>query len=127
MAKQDDYARYTVRLPSELYQRVQSHAEANERSVNAEIISLLELGVWEADQSRMERGLEPLREMTDGDREFLAYSRKLIQEIEERKRNPPPEQVDLDVPFFADGPTQREIFDKLFEKLDAIEKKLDEK
>jgi len=40
MAKQDDYVRYTIRVPASLYQRVQ--AAAGDRSVNAEIIARLE-------------------------------------------------------------------------------------
>lgn len=40
MAKQDDYVRYTIRVPAALYARLQS--AAGESSVNAEIVSQLE-------------------------------------------------------------------------------------
>lgn len=40
MAKQDDYVRYTIRLPAPLYNRVRE--AAGEKSVNAEIIARLE-------------------------------------------------------------------------------------
>lgn len=39
MAKQQDYVRYTIRLPAELYGRIQ--AAAGEKSVNAEIAERL--------------------------------------------------------------------------------------
>lgn len=41
MAKQDDFTRYTIRVPTELYDRLK-HA-AGVKSVNAEIIERLEL------------------------------------------------------------------------------------
>lgn len=40
MAKQDDYTRYTIRIPTPLYERVK--AAAGEKSVNAEIVETLE-------------------------------------------------------------------------------------
>lgn len=40
MAKQDDYTRYTIRIPTPLYERVK--AAAGEKSVNAEIVATLE-------------------------------------------------------------------------------------
>lgn len=40
MAKQDDYVRYTIRLPAPLYEKVRE--AAGEKSVNAEIIARLE-------------------------------------------------------------------------------------
>lgn len=42
MAKQDDYTRYTIRVPADLYQRVQDAADREGRSVNAEIVATLE-------------------------------------------------------------------------------------
>lgn len=39
MAKQDDYVRYTVRIPQPLYEQVQE--AAGEKSVNAEIVERL--------------------------------------------------------------------------------------
>ncbi|MFE3839408.1 hypothetical protein [Pseudogemmobacter sonorensis] len=40
MAKQDDYTRYTIRLPTPLYERVK--AAAGEASVNSLIVQVLE-------------------------------------------------------------------------------------
>ena len=40
MAKQDDYVRYTIRVPADLYARIQS--AAGPKSVNAEIVEALE-------------------------------------------------------------------------------------
>lgn len=40
MAKQDDYTRYTIRIPTPLYERVKD--AAGEKSVNAEIVATLE-------------------------------------------------------------------------------------
>jgi hypothetical protein len=42
MAKQDDFTRYTIRVPSDLYERVSAAADASGRSVNGEIIATLE-------------------------------------------------------------------------------------
>lgn len=42
MAKQDDYTRYTIRVPGDLYERVQNAAEREGRSVNAEIVATLQ-------------------------------------------------------------------------------------
>ena len=41
MAKQDDYVRYTIRVPREIYADIEEHANAASRSVNAEIIQRL--------------------------------------------------------------------------------------
>lgn len=40
MAKQDDYTRYTIRIPTPLYEQIK--AAAGEKSVNAEIIERLQ-------------------------------------------------------------------------------------
>lgn len=50
MAKQDDYIRYTIRVPANIYQRVREAADEHERSINAEIISLIGSGLDELDQ-----------------------------------------------------------------------------
>lgn len=51
MAKQDDFARYTIRIPASLYAKIEAAAEAAERSINAEIMQRLELAmsenIWE--------------------------------------------------------------------------------
>ncbi|MDP9571485.1 UNVERIFIED_ORG: hypothetical protein J2W66_001970 [Agrobacterium larrymoorei] len=45
MAKQDDYARYTIRVPKEVYSAVEMAAEQNGRSLNAEIVDRLAFSV----------------------------------------------------------------------------------
>jgi hypothetical protein len=59
MAKQDDYVRYTIRVPSDLYERLKN--EAGEKSVNAEIVERLDksFGVW-----ALEYELAELRRLT---------------------------------------------------------------
>ncbi|NTB84103.1 Arc family DNA-binding protein [Agrobacterium tumefaciens] len=42
MAKQDDYSRYTIRVPQKVYQALESAAYASGRSINAEIIDRLQ-------------------------------------------------------------------------------------
>ena len=42
MAKQDNFVRYTIRVPAEIYDHVLAAAESNGRSVNAEIVQRLE-------------------------------------------------------------------------------------
>ncbi|WP_037470587.1 Arc family DNA-binding protein [Sinorhizobium fredii] len=42
MAKQDNFVRYTIRVPAEIYDRVLAAAESSGRSVNAEIVQRLE-------------------------------------------------------------------------------------
>lgn len=41
MAKQDDYIRYTIRVPQETYNLVTSAAEESGRSINGEIVARL--------------------------------------------------------------------------------------
>lgn len=41
MAKQDDYVRYTIRVPREIYADIEQRANTEQRSVNAEIIQRL--------------------------------------------------------------------------------------
>lgn len=42
MAKQDNYARYTIRVPQDVYSALEQAATAANRSVNAEIVQRLE-------------------------------------------------------------------------------------
>lgn len=55
MAKQDDYVRYTIRVPADLYERVR--AAAGDKSVNAEIIARLEASFA---KPQKEAGLGPI-------------------------------------------------------------------
>ncbi|KAA0686004.1 hypothetical protein DTW90_34525 [Neorhizobium sp. P12A] len=101
MAKQDDYTRYTIRIPSELYIRIAAHADFNERSVNGEITSLLELAIWDADMSRIQSGLLPLREATPDELRMVEEARLAM-----KKRALMPGHTEHvpsgDVPFFHD-------------------------
>ncbi|SIR06488.1 Arc-like DNA binding domain-containing protein [Rhizobium sp. RU35A] len=45
MAKQDDYSRYTIRVPRDVYAAIENSAEAANRSVNAEITARLEFSI----------------------------------------------------------------------------------
>ncbi|TDX77743.1 Arc-like DNA binding dprotein [Neorhizobium sp. R1-B] len=45
MAKQDDYARYTIRIPKDVYSALEEAASAANRSVNAEIVERLSYAV----------------------------------------------------------------------------------
>lgn len=57
MAKQDDYVRYTIRVPADLYEKVR--AAAGDKSVNAEIIARLEASFAEPQKNA---GLGPIIE-----------------------------------------------------------------
>ncbi|MFB9952451.1 Arc family DNA-binding protein [Rhizobium puerariae] len=50
MAKQDDYARYTIRVPQETYSLIEKAAAEANRSVNAEIVSRLETSLTDMGQ-----------------------------------------------------------------------------
>ncbi|HEV2518015.1 MAG TPA: hypothetical protein VGV07_22380 [Devosia sp.] len=80
MAKQDEYTRYTIRVPSKLYERLQS--AAGDASVNAEIIRRLELS-FQLDRElpiasmaldEMEAGIAQQREMFD-------LTKELVEEV----------------------------------------------
>lgn len=45
MAKQDDYSRYTIRVPQHLYAALDEAASASNRSINAEIVERLAFAV----------------------------------------------------------------------------------
>lgn len=53
MAKQDDYARYTIRVPKDIYSAIEAAAQDGGRSVNAEIINRLALTI---DDGPFEKG-----------------------------------------------------------------------
>ncbi|MAN78381.1 MAG: hypothetical protein CML24_14640 [Rhizobiales bacterium] len=55
MAKQDDYARYTIRVPQDLYARLQR--AAGEKSINAEITERLEQSFYWP-QSQLEQSIK---------------------------------------------------------------------
>ncbi|MGO6724934.1 Arc family DNA-binding protein [Rhizobium ruizarguesonis] len=131
---------FVLRMPDGMRERIRRHAEISGRSMNSEAVALLEYGLWEADMARMQAGLEPLREMTDRDREYLQQMRESLSRVEAAKAHSPSE---LDIPFFderttdgeksdqqpvvADLPLTSELFDKLFKQLVRLENKIDKK
>lgn len=70
-----------VRLPDGMRDQIKAHAEANNRSMNAEIVSLLSVAMFEADIARMSQGYNPLREMTEKDHEFMKLFKKQNERI----------------------------------------------
>lgn len=79
MAKQDDYARYTVRIPQNLYAEIERAAEAANRSVNAEIVERLAYSVSTPAErvSEMENALEAMEGQ-------LVVAERIISEAEEK-------------------------------------------
>lgn len=140
---------FPLRLPDGLRDRIKRHAEANGRSMNSEIVHLIESGLFEADMSRMGIGLEPLREPRESDKELIAYGKKTMEAIEQRKQREVSGVQDPifepdDVPFFDEGavpagsaiahgvasheektiseaPLTVELFDQLFSKSKVAE------
>lgn len=84
MAKQDDYARYTVRLPADLYARIQALATLHERSVNSEIISMLQLALEIAEYDGSGPAYEPLAD-DDPDRLALIVEDEKHRAIERNR------------------------------------------
>lgn len=62
---------FVVRFPDGMRDQIKAHAAANNRSMNAEIISLLASALHEAEYSRMSAGMLPLRPVTDSDRGYM--------------------------------------------------------
>lgn len=90
---------FMVRLPDGLREQIRRHAEHNGRSMNSEVVSLIEYGLWEADMARMQAGLEPFREATDEDWEIIHHARKITA----KSKEPPNSHSKSDgVPFFDD-------------------------
>ncbi|MGX5708273.1 Arc family DNA-binding protein [Brucella lupini] len=83
MAKQDDYMRYTIRVPSGVYQHIQDAAESAGRSVNAEIIERLENSI-QKDESLVEvteKAVETLERMNEEARLDLAQLKAMASQI----------------------------------------------
>ncbi len=81
MAKQDDWARITLRIPTELHQRLTSAAGV--KSLNAEIVSRLEESL---DRDEMAAGLDALSPPdsipeTDFDRDVAAAIGKAVRSV----------------------------------------------
>lgn len=95
MAKQDSYIRYTIRVPAKLYERVQQYADENGRSINAEIMEILEYGLWHTDTDRMEAGRDLPRPMTDDERELVARSKELLERLETKSSGEGERDFDL--------------------------------
>lgn len=91
MAKQDEYARYTIRIPAELYERLK--ASAGNKSVNAEIIARLEDSFTASDTAplldaaltklvtRLDQETAVQREMIDFYKEQVGMMKFLIEDI----------------------------------------------
>jgi hypothetical protein len=63
--------RFQVRMPDGLRDQIRRHAEFNNRSMNAEIIYLLENALWNEDRYRIEDGLEPFGPVSGEERERI--------------------------------------------------------
>ncbi|MBD9640764.1 Arc family DNA-binding protein [Ensifer sp. ENS07] len=100
---------FPLRLPDGLRERIKRHADHNGRSMNSEIVQLIESGLFEADMALMEQGLEPLRDViTDTDRKLIAYGKELVERIEADKRSAASGTNPLEyVPFFDDDEAAR--------------------
>lgn len=87
MAEQDDYARYTIRIPRDQYERLAEAAATNRRSVNAELIHAL----YEAypPEPTLEELIEYARDISEDYLDAPDYSRlrtlrSTLKEIKER-------------------------------------------
>ncbi|OLP44613.1 helix-turn-helix transcriptional regulator [Rhizobium oryziradicis] len=91
MAKQDDYVRYTVRLPRELYSMVEALANESSRSVNAEITELLEKALDRDFSSPVEIvRLKPLGININDAAAILGVSVETLNQFVQEKRISPP-------------------------------------
>jgi len=76
-----EYDRFILRLPDGLRERLASRAKANERSMNAEVIQILEEGMDETSTARI-RELEDILRGIERDEQLL---RARLDEIRIRK------------------------------------------
>jgi len=76
-----EYDRFILRLPDGLRERLASRAKANERSMNAEVIQILEEGMNETSTARI-RELEDILRGIERDEQLL---RARLDEIRVRK------------------------------------------
>lgn len=100
---------FALRLPVALRDRIKAYADENGRSMNSEIIEMLEQALSRADLYRMELGLPPLREMDEDDRNFIALA---LDDIERRRAAKEKLLTPTD-------------FQEINQRLERIEKKLD--
>lgn len=80
MAKQDNYVRYTIRVPQETYSQLEKAAAGANRSANAEIVSRLERSVeFDApDHQRLTREFEALQKELKQVRATNALTARMI-------------------------------------------------
>lgn len=109
MAKQDEYARYTIRIPQDVYRAIEEAASAANRSVNAEI------------QARLQRSVDEERFIKAGPGE-LAPDAYLARMTEERLRF---EQLLGQYTAIFKGFTPADI-NRMFADYEALRKKIDE-
>ncbi|MGK5044930.1 Arc family DNA-binding protein [Janthinobacterium sp. GB4P2] len=100
MAKQDDYIKTALRMPKTLHARLAAQAEAKGRSLNAEFIACLELGlegagaqpntvrpVIELDYDELVDVL--MRKARDNDELISIHASKNVATIDVKSRTPP--------------------------------------
>ncbi len=55
-----DQSKFIVRMPDGMRDRIKAHAEEHNRSMNSQIVYMLEKALFQADYDRVQAGLEPL-------------------------------------------------------------------
>lgn len=85
MAKQDDYVRYTIRVPKEIFEPLEKAAHESNRSANAEIIARLAYTVANPPEAvealkRQSDALDDEINLMEGDLRGLADNVKALQE-----------------------------------------------
>jgi len=85
MTDSRDANKFNVRMPEGMRDRIKAHADENRRSMNSEIVSLLEMALFEADMSRMQSGMKPLRPVTDKDQDIINHAKDSAQRREDEQ------------------------------------------
>lgn len=68
--------RFIVRFPDGMRDHIKRLAESNKRSMNSEIIDLLERALWMEDYDRINEGLDPFGTISEVDRDHLELRRE---------------------------------------------------
>lgn len=86
MAKQDEYVRYTIRVPADIYEHVSNRAEENGRSVNAEIVYRLQTTIDMDDYIPSENAHpeEPGRAELRSLSEMIARATEILERMEKK-------------------------------------------
>lgn len=112
-----EYDRFIVRLPDGLKDRLASRAAANNRSMNSEIVDLLETGINEQAVNDL-RSLIEEYERISRQRKLLAAS---VMEVDDRQR-----AVLLSIKAIAAGDMAGDFSDDLKAKAAALVSHIDE-